>query len=115
MKKLLAACIAAAAGFAALPALAQGATLVLPSVVVNSPASTSITCTATGAPYTAPLAAGTTVFNCTVAPATWTGTVSLSGSQFTLSTLSGVTFNVLVGATALTAGTYSPGTLTATP
>ena len=111
MKKLLLATVAVML----LASPVSAATLVLPSVTITSPASTSITCTPFGAPYTAPLASGSVVFNCTVAPATWTGAVSLSGSQFVVTGLSGAAFNVAVGATALGAGSYAPGTLTTTP
>ena len=105
--------LAVTAMFLASSAIA--ATLVLPSVTVTSPASTTITCNPVGAPYTAPLAAGTVVFTCTVAPANWVGAVSLSGSQFVVTTLSGASFSVAVGASALTAGSYAPGTLTTVP
>ncbi len=94
---------------------AQAATLALPSVTVVSPNSTSITCTPVSSSYTSPLAAGTVVFNCIVAPSNWQGAVSLSGTQFVVVGLSGDTFNLAVGSTALTVGSYAPGTLTTTP
>lgn len=98
------------------PLAADAATLTLPSITVQSPPSTSITCNAVGAPYTAPLAAGTVVYSCTVAPPDWQGAVSLSGTQFVVGALlSSTTFNVSVGAAALPAGSYAPGTLTAVP
>jgi hypothetical protein len=110
MKTLI---LAATSIFLASSAIA--ATLVLPSVTVTSAASTAITCSAVGAPYSAPLAAGTVVFTCSVAPASWVGAVSLSGSQFVVTALSGASFSVAVGAAALAAGSYAPGTLTSVP
>jgi len=98
--------------------VAEAATLTLPTItIVNPPpASTSITCIeVTPLPF-APVAAGTVLWNCSVAPSNWTGTVSLSGgNQITLTPATGNTFQVIVGATPLDAGTYSPGTITSTP
>lgn len=97
------------------PALAHAATLTLPSVTVTSAASTSIACTPTAASYPAPMAVGTVAFNCTVQPAGGTYAVSISGSQFGVTALSGSNFSVSVIGSALPAGSYSPGTLTAVP
>lgn len=111
MKKYL----LAGACLALLVGSAKAASLTLPSVTVTGQtASTSITC----GPYpvlTAPVAAGTLLTSCTVAPAGWTGAISISGTQFIVSSLSGNGFNVSVGSTPLAAGTYQPGTLTSVP
>jgi hypothetical protein len=94
---------------------AHAASLTLPSVTVTGPISTVITCNAVAAKYPPPLAAGTVVFNCSVAPTGWVGSVSLSGSQFLVANLNGVTFTVNVGPTALPTGDYQPGTLQSSP
>ncbi len=96
---------------------ARAATLALPSVVFTSPSSTSITCTETAASnLVVPVASGTVIFTCTVAPSNWAGTVSLSGgSPFTISGLSGNTFNVSLSTAVTTPATNSPGTLTTSP
>ena len=111
MKRIL---LAAVASFALISG-ANAASLTLPSVTVTGQtASTSISCT----PYptlTAPVAAGTLLTSCTVSPSNWTGAVSISGTQFIVSSLTGNTFNVSVGAAPLAAGTYNPGTLTSVP
>lgn len=100
----------------AIAAPAFGATLTLPSVTVTSAPSTAITCSPSGAALVAPVPAGTVLFACTVAPAGWTGAVSISsGPQFVVTGLSGAAFSVSVGTTPLVAGTYAPGTLTTTP
>ena len=97
---------------------ASAATLTLPSVTVTtSGVSTAITCNPTPAALVEPLAAGTVLFNCTVAaPAGWAGAVAISsGPQFMVTALVGNAFSVAVGAAALPAGTYAPGTLTSVP
>lgn len=109
MRKLL----LLASCFAMLAGCAQAATLMLPSVTINSPPSTSIACT----PYaTSPSGvAGALLTTCTVSPTGWVGAVTLSGTQFVITGLSGNTFNVVVGSTALPPGTYAPGTLSTVP
>lgn len=96
---------------------ADAATLTLPSITITNPplASTSITCTqVTPLPF-APVASGTALFHCTVAPNNWSGTVALSGgNSITTSPPNGNTFDV-IAAQVLQAGTYSPGTITSTP
>lgn len=97
---------------------AEAATLALPSFTVSNPppASTSITCNQVSPLPFAPVAVNTVLWNCTVAPSNWTGTVSLSGSNsVSVSPATGNLFTVMVGPNALTAGTYVPGTITATP
>jgi hypothetical protein len=47
----------------------------------NSPASTSVTCTRSSGAFTLPVAAGTVVATCTVAPTTWLGTLAVSGNS----------------------------------
>lgn len=99
-------------------AMANAATLTLPNVVITNPPvpSTGITCNQTTPLPFAPVAPATVIFSCSVAPSTWTGTVSLSGgNSLVLGPLGGTAFNVVVGSTALVAGTYAPGTITATP
>jgi hypothetical protein len=90
-------------------ARADAATTAL-SIIINSPTSTAVTCPMTT--YTAPLAAGSVVCPITIAPSGWSGALALSGvnaSSFALSAS-----NLVVGSTALPAGTYSV-TVTATP
>lgn len=99
----------------ALAGPAVAATLTLPSVTVTSPPSASVTCTAVAVSYPAPMAVGTIAFNCSVSPSTWTGAVSISGSQFGVMALVGNKFNVAVIGAALAAGTYQPGTVTTLP
>lgn len=98
---------------ALLSGAASAATLTLPSVTIVGAPSTAISC----APYPANPSglAGTVLTTCTVAPAGWSGAVSLSGSQFVVTGLVGTTFNVAVGASPLPAGTYQPGVLTSMP
>jgi hypothetical protein len=96
---------------------ACAATLALPGVVFTAPASTSITCTeATAANLVVPVAAGATIFSCTVAPASWMGSVSLSGgSPFTLTAPVGNAFNVITSVAVTAPATDQPGTLTTAP
>lgn len=102
---------------------AQAATLTLPSVTFTQlPASTAISCTETAAanlviPNGGNLPAGTVIFNCTVAPANWTGAVSLNDptNTFTVSGLSGNAFNVVLAAPVSAPATDAPGTLTTAP
>lgn len=113
MRKLF---LAAALTFTALSA--QAATLTLPSVTFTSPASTAITCNETAAAnLVVPVAAGTVIFTCTVAPSTWTGAVSLNDPTgiFTVSGLSGNTFNVVLALAISAPATDAPGTLTTVP
>jgi hypothetical protein len=80
------------------------------SIIINSPPSTSITCTIPS--LTAPVAAGTNICHLVIAPAGWSGALALSGPDMASFALSGLDLNV--GATPLNAGTYNI-TLTATP
>lgn len=103
------------------------ASLTLPTITIHNPPVVSTTITCTNPTFPAPvdpsnnlpfatIAPGTALWNCVVAPSNWTGTVSLPGApDLTTSPPSGNLFNVIVGATPLAAGTYSPGTLTSTP
>jgi len=88
---------------------AQAASTML-SIIINSPASTSVTCTL--GTYTAPLAAGSTICPIVIAPAGWSGALALSGTNASSFSLNGS--NLVVGSSALGAGTYSV-TITATP
>ena len=112
--KILKPISAAVLGIALTAVVASAATLTL-SIPVGSVTSTSITCPLST--YTAPLAAGSTICTITVAPATWTGTLALSGANsasFTIGGLSGNTATLMVGPTALAAATYTV-TITSTP
>ena len=93
---------------------ACAATLTLPPITVTTPPSTAITCTAISSGLTAPVAAGTTITTCTVAPAGWTGAIALSNAAFVVSFTGPNTFTLNVGATPLVAGTYNE-TVTSTP
>ncbi len=100
--------------FALLPlalfsARADAATATL-SIIINSPTSTTVTCPMTT--YTAPLAAASVVCPITIAPAGWSGALTLSGTNSSSFALSGG--NLVVGASALASGSYSV-TITATP
>lgn len=113
MRKLLKSLLIAALPALFMPVMAKAATTNF-SIVFNTPASTGVTCSP-GGPFTLPVAAGTQVAACSVAPSTWGGTLALSGTgaanfsiggsapNFTVNIASGVTYN--------TAGTV---TLTAT-
>jgi len=103
--------------FFALLSIANAATLTLPSFTVPAgPVSTGITCSPISNTLSTPVAPGTVLTSCTVAPASWIGAVSLStGPQFGVANLNGNTFNVIVGPIALAAGTYNPGTLQSVP
>jgi hypothetical protein len=90
-------------------ARADAATTTL-SIIINSPTSATVTCPM--ATYTAPLAAGSVICPITVAPAGWSGALSLTGANANSFALSAS--NLVVGSTALQSGTYSV-TLTATP
>ena len=80
------------------------------SIVINSPASTSVSCSP--GTLTAPVAANTVVCPISVVPSGWSGALTLSGTNASSFALSGT--NLVVGASALSAGTYSV-TITATP
>jgi hypothetical protein len=90
-------------------AVAYASTTTL-SIIVNGPASTAITCTpAQTTAYTAPVAAGTVMATCFVSPSGWSGTLASSNAAFSMSGM-----NLVVGSTALVAGTYNV-TVTSTP
>jgi hypothetical protein len=94
---------------ALLGARADAATTTL-SIIINSPTSTTVTCPLTT--YTAPLAAGSVICPIAVAPSGWSGALALSGTSASSFALSAS--NLVVGSTALQAGTYSV-TISATP
>lgn len=100
----------AAAILLAWPVIAANAATTTLSIVINSPASTGVTCSP--GTLTAPLAAGFVVCPITIAPSGWSGALALSGSNASSFALSGS--NLIVGPTSLSAGTYSV-TITATP
>lgn len=107
MRKLLAfvALLASLVG-----AHAQGTTSTF-TIVINGPLSTSITCTPSA--LTAPVAPGTIICPLVVSPTGWSGLFSpLTGANASSFSLSGS--NLVVGSTALAAGSYSV-TVTATP
>jgi hypothetical protein len=89
---------------------ADAATMAL-TIVINSPASASITCPVAGT-FTSPVPAGTVICPITVAPSNWSGTLSLGGTNagaFAIAAgASGQT--VVVGSAPLT----TPGSLSVT-
>ncbi len=97
------------------PAAAYASTMSL-SIVINSPASTAVTCPVT-ATFVAPLAAGAVVCPISVAPSNWSGTLALSGTNASMFAISSGSSGsqLVVGSTAIaTPGTYAV-TITATP
>lgn len=95
---------------------ADAALLNLPAVAIIAPTSGSIVCSEVGgAGSIHPGAPSTVVFNCTVSPATWSGTVTVTNNKFVVQNLVGTTFDVAIGAAAIAPGTISAGTLTSTP
>jgi hypothetical protein len=107
--------IIAAILLAAASAHAKGASLSL-TIVINGPASTSITCPIT-ATFTAPVAAGTVICPITVAPSGWSGTLALSGTNagsFAISSGTGGQ-QLVVGSAAITTAGTETLTITATP
>lgn len=82
------------------------------TITVNSPASTSVTFTASQSSWTAPVAPATVIGSMAVGPAGWGGTLSLSGSNASSFAVAGS--DLVVGSTALAAGSYSL-TITASP
>jgi hypothetical protein len=94
-------------------ARAQGATgtvSVTFSAQPSSPASTSVTCPASG-PWTLPVPAGTVLSTCTVLPTMWIGSMAVSGA--TGITTSGT--QVVVGASAYNTPGAVNLTVTTTP
>lgn len=100
--------LAALAFFCAIGA-AHAATTTL-SIVINSGPSTAVSCVP--AALTAPVASGTVICPIVVTPASWSGALTLSGTNAASFALSGS--NLVVGAAALNAGTFSV-TITSTP
>ena len=97
---------------------AYAITLTLPAVVFTSPPSTSIACTETAAAnLVVPVAVGTVIFNCTVSPTAWNGTVvaPLLAAPFTTTAVVGNTFNVTLSAGVTAPATDAPGTLSVSP
>lgn len=89
-------------------AAAHAATTTL-TIVVTGSGATSITCALPGgnAALVAPVPAGTVICPITVSPSTWTGTVVLSGTNANLFTVQTSPLALIVGSTALAAGSYS--------
>jgi hypothetical protein len=86
------------------------------SIVFSEPPSTSVSCTPVSG-LVVPVAAGTEVATCTVAPTTWTGSLGLSGTGAAAFVVGGIApnFTVNVGSTAYnTVGTVNL-TATSTP
>ena len=81
--------------------------------VVSAPA-TSVTFSPTASSFTAPVAAGTKLGTFAVAPASWNGTLTLSGADASFFTLD-TNLDLLVGAAALTAVRAYNVTVTAAP
>lgn len=80
-----------------------------------SPVSTGITCTPTASSFAVPVAAGTVLANCTVAPSTWAGAFAVSGAVGIVSAGSGVNYTIQVGTSPYTAVGSVTETVTATP
>ncbi len=103
-------------GFA-LPASAASVNVV---VTVGSPASTGVTC-APVASFTSTAPAGAVVCPITVAPANWTGSVALSGTDASLFSIGTAPLQLQVGGAALSNTGCAAGdgqcnvTLTSTP
>lgn len=94
---------------------ARAASFTVPSFTLTGPPSTGTVCTPI-ASRAAPVAAGTILSTCTVSPAGWVGGVSLSDNILAVVNLSGATFNIAVGAAALsTPGNYGGETGTTAP
>jgi hypothetical protein len=112
--KLLAG-VAFALGLAIGQAQAQTA-FTIPSFTLHSAASTGVNCAptsaASGLASAAP--AGTVIFNCTVTPSGWTGTVTCNDSALQIVGQAGNLFNLSLVAAGVVQ-TYPAGTGTATP
>jgi hypothetical protein len=98
-------------------ASAANATTTNLSIVISSPASTSVSCPISypsgQTSFVEPVSPGVLVAICTVAPAGWSGALALSGPDAASFALSGM--NVVVGSNAISiAKTYNI-TITATP
>jgi hypothetical protein len=113
MRKLLLIALLGAIGFAH---YAQAATVNL-SLTFTSPASTGITCTEVTPAPVLPVAAGTLVATCVIAPSTWSGALAETGADASLftSSLSGPNVNVNVGSSAITVNRTYSLTFTSTP
>lgn len=85
-------------------------TLTIPAPLYNS--ATSATCA--GVPgLNTPVASGTTVFNCIVSPASWTGTVTSNlVAPYALGPIVGNTFTIIVNVAVPTVPTVVPGSVT---
>lgn len=82
------------------------------TITVTSTPSTAVTFTAAASGFVAPVAPGTILGSVAVTPSTWSGTLSLTGTNASSVAVSGT--NIVVGATALSAGSYT-FTIDATP
>ena len=82
-----------------------------------SPVSTAISCTEVKPKkLVVPVADAAVIFNCTVKPAKWRGTVALSGgAPFTTTVPSANKFSVVLSRAVTVPGTYLPGTIRSTP
>jgi hypothetical protein len=84
----------------------------IPPLVISSPVATSVDAVpVTG--LSAPVAAGTVVYNCTVQPTTWTGTVSLKSTagafnqgSLAVGPITGNTFTIVAGQNGLGSGSF---------
>ncbi|MGH7158830.1 MAG: hypothetical protein ACREFS_01965 [Acetobacteraceae bacterium] len=105
---------AVALGMLSSGGVANASTVTL-SIVINSSASTSVTCSPASG-FVSPLAGGTEICPITVAPTGWSGSLSLSGTNASDFAIASGTSGqeLVVGSTALAAGSYSV-TITATP
>ncbi len=79
--------------------------------------STSITCTAVTPAPQVPVAPGTNVATCVVAPTNWVGSISLTGAPLNMfvPSVSGVNVNINVGSSPVTVAKIYNLTVTSTP
>lgn len=84
------------------------------SVGTTSVISTGIACSPVSTTLVAPVATGVVITSCVVSPSAWAGTITLSNPALAVAVTGTNTFNLVVPATALVAGTYTE-TVTSSP
>lgn len=94
---------------------ACAATLVLPAFSVSTGASTGITCSSFAPGLVAPVAPGTVLASCVVAPNNWVGAVTQSNPALAINMTTATGFQLVVGAAPLAAGSYPATTITSAP
>ena len=87
------------------------------TINITSPTSTAVSCTVNypsgQTSFVTPVAAGAAIASCAVTPSTWSGALSLGGTDASYFSLSGS--NITVGASAITAARTYNITVTASP